>query len=557
METQLREFLGPFPLPQTVAHSSDRFEKRLTTLYDRLIDLGFAFDDIQQAAVQLGYHMTLELALDWLCWHVDALPARFTDARSDSPKDNLSVWVEPIGTKFDASLEEHAIHQMDHFLPNAVYKKPENENRIGEEKDVMSNAQKEWLLAQYQYEQDDEGDAYGEENEGEDEAVENFISVSDDRVPGTTLQVNDDITRQDTIKLQNLKAELQSLESQLNDEASCYMMSKHELKAMRNQVKPLKNQVKVLEAKIAGRERKAALQCKADIVSNALLVGHTNEDTDGECVSDIFSDGDKKIDIPVERSLGSKTKEGSGEQVTIAVPTDSVPKSWTGIKPKALLEDCCRRYKFPQPSFQRVTKTSCKLRIKTSTGGEGTEIHQDGPTLADAQHFAATRALFQLDPTANIHLILPPFHRDAWLEWKSAAQAMENDLKKNQGAKRQSEIDLLLRLISQVDVGRHIGVRTAASELDGVSSMATYTNDSWQEVGEPRHAPNITQDDIKLKKYSETLQSTEEYQVLLQSREKLPVYAFRDTILEAIDKNPVLIISAETGAGKTTQVCTV
>jgi HrpA-like RNA helicase len=36
--------------------------------------------------------------------------------------------------------------------------------------------------------------------------------------------------------------------------------------------------------------------------------------------------------------------------------------------------------------------------------------------------------------------------------------------------------------------------------------------------------------------------------------EKLPVFAYRSAIIEAIEANQVVIISAETGSGKTTQV---
>ena len=35
---------------------------------------------------------------------------------------------------------------------------------------------------------------------------------------------------------------------------------------------------------------------------------------------------------------------------------------------------------------------------------------------------------------------------------------------------------------------------------------------------------------------------------------KLPIDAFRDQILMCIEKNPVTVITAETGAGKSTQV---
>ena len=44
------------------------------------------------------------------------------------------------------------------------------------------------------------------------------------------------------------------------------------------------------------------------------------------------------------------------------------------------------------------------------------------------------------------------------------------------------------------------------------------------------------------------------YEEIQQGRRKLPAYARREDILEAINNNQVIVISGETGCGKTTQV---
>lgn len=44
------------------------------------------------------------------------------------------------------------------------------------------------------------------------------------------------------------------------------------------------------------------------------------------------------------------------------------------------------------------------------------------------------------------------------------------------------------------------------------------------------------------------------YEEIQVSRRKLPAYARRDDILDAINNNQVVVISGETGCGKTTQV---
>ena len=41
---------------------------------------------------------------------------------------------------------------------------------------------------------------------------------------------------------------------------------------------------------------------------------------------------------------------------------------------------------------------------------------------------------------------------------------------------------------------------------------------------------------------------------MLETRKELPVYQFKDDILDAIQKNNIVIIRGSTGCGKTTQV---
>jgi hypothetical protein len=545
METQLRAFLGDFPLPKTTALPSDRFEKRLTNIYDRLIDLGFDFQDIQQAVLQLRYHTTLDLALDWLCWHVDALPPRFTDERFDDATNSSSVWVEPMtkpttSAKNSSSLQNDATALVDLALLGTPHKKMHGEERNDEKDTFMSDAHKQWLLSQYQYE---------EEDEVTEADHDPHISI-DDSSPRNILHDNDDL-KQDRLKVKEFKAESEPLESQLNDEASCYMMSKHELKAMRSRVKYLKGQIKVLEEKIAGRERKTAHQSPM----HELSVDDGNEEDN---LLDIFSMSNENINLDVDKSLTLQVKQGARDEVTPAIPRDSVPKTWTGMKPKALLEDYCRRRKLPQPSFQRTTKTSCIMRMKGLTSeGEVEEIHQDGPTLADAQQFAATKALFQLDPKANIRHLLPPFHREVWSEWMRAALSTENKIKLDEGANRRNEISQLLRQLSEDDeMGRQKKVKNVEHGLDDRIDMQEQIDELWEDVKESKlsNPARLSQESIQLKNEFDTMLKSAEYRRHLELRERLPVYGFREAILEAINHNSVTIISAETGAGKTTQV---
>ena len=47
---------------------------------------------------------------------------------------------------------------------------------------------------------------------------------------------------------------------------------------------------------------------------------------------------------------------------------------------------------------------------------------------------------------------------------------------------------------------------------------------------------------------------TKRYYEIKKQREQLPVYQFRDEVMEAVVNNPVVIIEGSTGSGKTTQI---
>ena len=48
-----------------------------------------------------------------------------------------------------------------------------------------------------------------------------------------------------------------------------------------------------------------------------------------------------------------------------------------------------------------------------------------------------------------------------------------------------------------------------------------------------------------------------EFEKIQVARRDLPMFRYREQLLQAIEEHQILIIVGETGSGKTTQVCTV
>ncbi|CAG5136541.1 unnamed protein product, partial [Candidula unifasciata] len=81
---------------------------------------------------------------------------------------------------------------------------------------------------------------------------------------------------------------------------------------------------------------------------------------------------------------------------------------------------------------------------------------------------------------------------------------------------------------------------------EGNEAGADYQND-FMETDNPTL-------DREMAEHMQQMKSDPQFVRMLDFRKKLPSYAYKDTIIEAVANNQVLVISGETGCGKTTQV---
>ncbi|KAJ3373265.1 ATP-dependent RNA helicase dhx29 [Kappamyces sp. JEL0680] len=152
-------------------------------------------------------------------------------------------------------------------------------------------------------------------------------------------------------------------------------------------------------------------------------------------------------------------------------------------------------------------------------------------TKEDAKNFVALKALYQMNPTLSFGSRLPPSYADLLKEWKDKALAAEAEAAEALAQRR-------TRCVEQV-----FAQRSAAA----VSS-------------EEKSAPKGTKEEPPRKKKIPTLQEWQLRQTaapvqdLLQTRSTLPIYASYGAIKQALQKSRVLVISGETGSGKSTQI---
>ena len=110
--------------------------------------------------------------------------------------------------------------------------------------------------------------------------------------------------------------------------------------------------------------------------------------------------------------------------------------SWTGKLPVNLLSEHCQRQKWNRPDYSMrqmpqgddgepvyrstvtLSMTNPKTKQTTSLPSfrlPDSHLHlSNQPTALEARHFAATYALFRVASMKNIHMTLPPYHKDLW-----------------------------------------------------------------------------------------------------------------------------------------------
>ena len=110
--------------------------------------------------------------------------------------------------------------------------------------------------------------------------------------------------------------------------------------------------------------------------------------------------------------------------------------SWTGKLPVNLLSEHCQRQKWNRPDYsmrqmpqatdgEAIYRSTVTLSITNPKTKQTTSVPpfrlpdshvhlSNQPTALEARHFAATYALFRVASMKNIHMTLPPYHKDLW-----------------------------------------------------------------------------------------------------------------------------------------------
>ncbi|XP_029301118.1 ATP-dependent RNA helicase DHX29 [Cottoperca gobio] len=251
---------------------------------------------------------------------------------------------------------------------------------------------------------------------------------------------------------------------------------------------------------------------------------------------------------------------------------DYTARSWTGKSPKQFLIDWVRKNlpKSPPPAFHKVPAGKywrSKVRVQRTE-----DVLEVCPKIVtedsmQAQHLAATLALYNLVKGQSVHQLLPPTYRDVWLEWRDSEQQQQEESRTAANKPRDQFISRLLTKLKQQQNQDQEQESGSQGQLGLGSAGDEEPEESWEnlaglDIGEG--GEEVEDKSERRGRREAALEASRELLMKLRKsslahrlkaeREQLPVFKHRHRVLEALQRHPVVVVAGETGSGKSTQI---
>ena len=174
-------------------------------------------------------------------------------------------------------------------------------------------------------------------------------------------------------------------------------------------------------------------------------------------------------------------------------------------------------------------------------------ISISNPTSIQSEAYISTIALYIIFAASpkdeKTYLRLPPVWRDFWAELSEARKAHVNAADRDELRKIRHMVEEELREgAKEHSSGEKVEVSSKRADLNAELHIEIV-------VPEPNE---MSRDSLVALWHSKS--SAPSYIQMLKTRTKLPIWAYRDELLDAIQRHQVVIVCGETGCGKSTQV---
>ncbi|XP_019938004.2 ATP-dependent RNA helicase DHX29 [Paralichthys olivaceus] len=508
--------------------------KKLLDLYTALQKFNFKREHIEEAMKSsVLYGGDLLSALDWLCLNLkdDELPEGFSQQMQEESQRSRPRFQPPAQQKPAASSPK---------VPENTRKEPTKAT----EKDAAVSM-KDWILRyaeQSSEEEEDEEEEGGKKTTRNPELDEKFDP--NDRYLILSAQLYD--------------AKDMAAAAKTKGDKGGQRMAQDRIRIIQQEMKPLESHpmfnpaIKVVD--VPQKEKKVLPAC---------------DDKEG-ITFNLFEQPEKEQ--PAEKVI----KKNEPKDIR---NFDYTARSWTGKSPKQFLIDWVRKNlpKSPAPAFHKVPAGRywrSKVRIQRPD-----DVLEVCPTILtedsmQAQHLAATLALYTLIKGQSVHQLLPPTYRDVWLEWRDSEQQQKEESRTAANKPRDQFISrLLTRLKQQQNESQEKGSVSHDQVGDPVRPSQggdEEPEESWENLAglDIREGGEEMEDKSEKRggrrEAAGALEASRELLIKLKKsslahklqaeREQLPVFQHRHRVLEVLQRHRVVVVAGETGSGKSTQI---
>ncbi|KAG0263893.1 hypothetical protein BG011_007847 [Mortierella polycephala] len=509
--------------------SNEQMVAKLNVTYLSLLRLGFEKQDIEEA-LNHTYTGESEDALDWLCMHLDSekLPRGFADKLYHEEEMKISVHASQPFMAHTPTLPDSATMS----LPPTARQQEQQQQRQEEENAASISApivpqtattapgskEKEWILQ-----------AALAENSDEEVEDPNERYVGYKLVLTELSQALAETTEPADRKL--IMRKIDTLNSKVNELDIDFTFNKKVAESMLKQ--------RIIEDKRKAKKSKRKKEKEQEAIRKEKQA-EEGEDDGGDMLGSM-------LDLENGPAMNSDA-EADSQQQTVKRRQMANP-SWSGGTPKVALAEFCRKKdRHSKVSYKKAPRStpSTSMAIVTVTWGSGSissaEMTDEGcENMAEAENYAATKMLYELTPLP-LYRSLPPTYRDLWLEWIDEKESAGRLAKKVVDGDRMSFIKALVAKMPS----RGNAAAQASNEQSGEEGQ---DKDVHKEKGS-----EITQKGMVLQENWRQRLKRPGHIKLFEKRKDLPIFQFRDQLLTLLKGHQVLIVSGETGCGKSTQV---
>lgn len=240
-------------------------------------------------------------------------------------------------------------------------------------------------------------------------------------------------------------------------------------------------------------------------------------------------------------------------------------------QPKAILQQQCQKSGWGAPKYEKISGRgnafSYSLSIIRPTTGRGKNKKVGGllnfqfpdpdyvfESVDDAQNGVATLALFQLFPELPLYQIVREPYRSLCLKWRADAGEEITKQEDSEDARRA----VFVKSLVNADASHSKSKDGMGEEFDheAVTFKSNETSLAFRSntLREERPGSNKRAESYALKQEFGEKMKMKKYQMMLEAREALPMAESKMQLLQLMRDNDVVVVSGETGCGKTTQV---